>query len=123
LNIQIITRGKGKSAVAAAAYRAGTNLTNEYDGEVHDFTRKGGVVYSEIILPEHAPPEFADRSTLWNAVEKVERYKTAQLAREVELAFPYELTAGQNLALVRKYVQQNFVNAGMCASTASVSAI
>jgi hypothetical protein len=115
LHLGIITRGKGKSAVAAAADRSGTNLTNEYDGEVHDFTHKGGLVHTEIILPANAPPEFADRSTLWNSVEKVERYKTAQLAREVELAFPYELTAEQNLSLVRKYVTENFVNAGMCA--------
>ncbi len=72
-SINIISRGQGKSAVGAAAYRSGQKLTNEYDGLTHDYTRKGGVVHTEILLPEHAPREYADRSTLWNAVEKVEK--------------------------------------------------
>ena len=70
--IKIIQRSKGKSAVAAAAYRSGTKLTNEWDGLTHDYTHKGGVVHAEIMLPVHAPPEFADRSTLWNSVEQIE---------------------------------------------------
>ena len=72
-------------------------------------------MHSEILLPDHAPAEYADRSTLWNAVEKVERYKTAQLAREIEIALPVELTVEQNKNLVREYVNQHFVSAGMCA--------
>ena len=68
-NIGIVSRGKGKSAVAAAAYRSGEKLTNEWDGMTHDYTRKGGVVHTEIMLPPHAPPSFADRSTLWNSSE------------------------------------------------------
>jgi hypothetical protein len=115
LSIQVISRGKGKSAVAAAAYRAGEKLTNEYEGDTYDYTHKGGVIHTEILLPEHAPREFLDRSTLWNAVEKSEVAKNSQLAREMNLAFPYELTAEQNLSLVRRYVRENFVNAGMCA--------
>ena len=83
-SIKIISRGKGKSAVGAAAYRSGQRLLNDYDGLVHDFTKKGGVVHTEILLPEHAPPEYSDRSTLWNAVEKVEKAKNSQLAREIE---------------------------------------
>jgi len=75
-------------------------------------------VHSEILLPDHAPAEYADRAILWNAVEKVERYKTAQLAREIELALPVELTQEQNISLVRKYVNQHFVSAGMCADIA-----
>ena len=71
-SIKIISRGKGKSAVAAAAYRSGEKLTNDYDGTTHDFTRKGGVVHMEILLPDNAPREYADRSTLWNAVEAAE---------------------------------------------------
>ena len=82
-NIGIVSRGKGKSAVAAAAYRSGEKLTNEWDGMTHDYTRKGGVICSEILLPSHAPPEYADRETLWNAVEKAERGKKAQLASNV----------------------------------------
>ena len=84
----------------------------------HDYTKKGGVVHAEILLPDHAPTEYADRAVLWNAVEKVERYKTAQLAREIELALPLELTAEQNISLVREYVNQHFVAVGMCADIA-----
>ena len=91
-SIKIISRGKGKSAVAAAAYRSGEKLTNDYDGTTHDFTRKGGVVYTEILLPDKAPREYTDRSTLWNAVEAVEKSKNAQLSREIEIALPNELS-------------------------------
>jgi len=115
LSIKIISRGKGKTAVAAAAYRAGETITNEYDGITHDYTRKGGIVHTEILLPNHAPVKYADRAVLWNAVEKVERCKTAQLAREIEIALPAELTREQNISLVRRYVKENFVNVGMCA--------
>jgi len=89
LSIKIISRGKGKSAVAAAAYRAGEKIKNEYDGMEHDFTRKGGVVHTEILLPDNAPPEYKDRAVLWNAVEKIERAKNSQLAREMSLPCPW----------------------------------
>lgn len=72
--------GKGKSAVAAAAYRAGEKITNQFDGMTHDYTHKGGVVHTEILLPDHAPAEYADRAVLWNEVEKIEKAKNAQLA-------------------------------------------
>ena len=114
-SIKIISRGKGKSAVAAAAYRAGEKLTNEFDGITHDYTRKGGVIHTEILLPENAPAEYADRSLLWNAVEKAEKAKNAQLAREIEIALPQELTREQGISLAREYVKEQFVNAGMCA--------
>lgn len=116
--IKIIQRSKGKFAVAAAAYRSGTKLTNDWDGLTHDYSRKRGVVYAEIMLPSHAPPEFADRSTLWNSVEQIEKAKDSQLAREVEVALPCELTREQQLALIRAYVKDNFVAAGMCADFA-----
>ncbi len=116
--IKIIQRSQGKSAVAAAAYRSGTKLTNEWDGLTHDYTHKCGVVHAEIMLPVHAPPEFADRSTLWNSVEQIEKARDSQLAREVEEALPRELTREQQLALVRAYVKDNFVAAGMCADFA-----
>ena len=84
--IKVTSRGNGgKSAVAAAAYRAGEKLTNEYDGRTHDYTKKEGIVHTEILLPDHAPSEYADRSTLWNAVEKIEKAKNAQLARDIEV--------------------------------------
>ena len=116
--IKIIQRSKGKSALAAAAYRSGTKLTNEWDGLTHDYTHKGGVVHAEIMLPSHAPPEFADRSILWNSVEQIEKSRDSQLAREVEVALPRELTREQQLALLRAYVKDNFVAAGMCADFA-----
>ena len=119
LSIKIISRGKGgKSAVAAAAYRAAEKIHNEYDGMTHDYTRKGGVVHTEILLPENAPAEYADRAVLWNAVEKIEKAKNAQLAREIEIALPVELTREQNISLVREYVNRHFVAAGMCADFA-----
>ncbi|GHU55975.1 hypothetical protein AGMMS49975_18550 [Clostridia bacterium] len=91
LHLQIITRGSGKSAVGATAYRSGDTLKNEYDAELHDYSRKRGIVHTEILLPENAPAEYSNRYTLWNAVEKSERYKTAQLSREIEIALPVEL--------------------------------
>ena len=81
-----IKRSAGQSAVAAAAYRSGEKLHSEYYGEDSDYTRKGGVICSEILLPSHAPPEYADRETLWNAVEKAERGKKAQLAYSFDIA-------------------------------------
>lgn len=113
-SIKIISRGKGKSAVAAAAYRAGEKMINDYDGITHDYTRKGGVVHTEILLPEYAPREYSDRSILWNAVEKIERAKNSQLAREIELALPVELAREQNIMIARAYVQEQFVDKGMC---------
>ena len=104
--------------MAAAAYRSGEKLVNEWDGMTHDYTRKGGVVHTEIILPAHAPPEFQDRSTLWNAVEQIEKSSDAQLAREIEVALPVELSRAEQLALVRSFVKDNFVDAGMCADFA-----
>jgi len=115
LSIKIVSRGKGKSAVAAAAYRSGEKIKNEYDGIIHDYTRKRGVVHTEILLPVNAPAEYADRAVLWNAVEQVEKAKNSQLAREIELALPVELSREQGITLVRDYVKQCFAEHGMCA--------
>ena len=114
-SIKIVSRGKGKSAVAAAAYRSGEKLTNEWDGLTHDYTKKGGVVHSEILLPAHAPPTFSDRSTLWNSVELSEKSNNAQLAREVEIALPVELSREEQTRLVREYCSSQFVSKGMIA--------
>ena len=116
--IQIIKRSVGRSAVAAAAYRSGERLTNEWDGKTHDYTHKPGIVHKEIMLPAHAPPEFQDRSTLWNSVEQIEKASDAQLAREIEVALPVELSRAEQLALVRSFVKDNFVAEGMCADFA-----
>ena len=118
LSIKIISRGKNKSAVAASAYRSGEKIKNEYDGVVHDFTRKGGIAHTEILLPQNAPKEFTNRSVLWNSVEKIEKSKNSQLAREIEIALPKELNREKQIELVREYVKENFVKVGMCADIA-----
>lgn len=116
--VKIVKRSKGRSAVEAAAYRSGTKMTNEWDGQTHDYTRKRGVVHTEIMLPPHAPPEFFGRSTLWNSVEQIEKAKDCQLARDIEAALPRELSGEQQLALIRSFVKDTFVDKGMCADFA-----
>lgn len=111
---KIISRGQGRSAVGAVAYRSGEKLYNEYDGIEHDYTKKGGVVYSEIMLCENAPKEYQDRQTLWNAVEQIEKSSKAQLAREYEVALPVELSREEQIKLVRDFAKENFVDNGMC---------
>jgi hypothetical protein len=117
-HIKVYSRGNGESAVGAAAYRSGQKFTNEYDGIIHDYTRKTGVVHTGIFLPANAPAEYADRATLWNAVEKVEKQCNSQLAREINVALPVELSFEQNLSLLRRYVQDNFVAVGMAVDLA-----
>ena len=108
-----IKRSAGQSAVAAAAYRAGEKLHSEYYGEDSDYTRKSGVICSEILLPSHAPPEYADRETLWNAVEKAERGKKAQLAYSFDIALQNEFSMQENIALARQFLLENFVSRGI----------
>lgn len=117
-SVKIIGRSKGKSVIAAAAYRAGEKLYDRETGLTHDFTRKGGVVHREILLPDHAPTEYWDRQTLWKSVTEVEKKSNAQLAREVEVALPVEFSRELQLAVIREYVQINFVSKGMCADIA-----
>ena len=107
LNAKIISRGgeKPQSAVASAAYRSATKIYCEYDGEIKDFSRKGHVIYSEILLPEYAPKEFADRSVLWNAVENFEKGSRAQLSREIEFSLPCELDADERLQVAKKLAE------------------
>ena len=104
--------------MAAAAYRAGEKLRSEYYGEDSDYTRKGGVICSEILLPSHAPPEYADRETLWNAVEKAECGKKAQLAYSFDIALQNEFSMQENIDLARQFLSDNFVSRGMVADFA-----
>ena len=106
-------RSKGQSAIASAAYRSGEKLYSEYYGEYSDYTRKGGVICSDILLPPHVPKEYADRQTLWNAVEKAERGKTAQLAYSFEISLQNEFSLEENIALARKFLLEQFVSRGM----------
>ena len=91
----------------------GERLYSEYYGEYSDYTRKGGVICSDILLPSHAPPEYADRQTLWNAVEKAERGKNAQLAYSFDIALQNEFSLEENIALARQFLLENFVSRGM----------
>ena len=111
-------RSAGQSVIESAAYRAGERLYSERYGEYSDYTRKGGVVYTEILLPPHAPREYADRQTLWNAVEAAERGKNAQLAYSFDIALQNEFTLEENIALARRFLLDNFVSRGMIADFA-----
>lgn len=118
-SIKIISRGKGRSAVACAAYRSGTKLTDLATGKKFDYSNKSGVVFFEVLLPENAPTIFAvDRNILWDAVERKETHSAAQLAREVEVALPCEFTRQEQIDTVREYIMKNFVREGMCADWA-----
>ncbi len=108
-----IKRSSGQSAIACAAYRAGEKLHSEYYGDDSDYTHKGGVVCSEILLPTHAPPEYADRETLWNAVEKAEKHPKAQLAYSFDIALQNEFSMAENIELARQFLLENFVSRGM----------
>ena len=112
---KVISRASGRSAVGAAAYRAGERLHDERLDRDHDFRARSGVEHSEIMLPDGAPERFADRKTLWNEVEAVEKRKDAQLAREIEFAIPREMTKPQGIELARDFVQAEFVDRGMIA--------
>ena len=113
LNVTQIKRSKGQSAIAAAAYRTGEKLYSEYYGETSDYTKKHGVICSEILLPDHAPREYADRQTLWNAVEKAEHGKNAQLAYSFDIALQNEFSLDENIALARQFLLEHFVSRGM----------
>lgn len=115
---QIIGRSSGRSAVAAAAYRAGISMADERTGLVHDFSRRHGIAHTEIMAPDNAPDWMTERARLWNAVELAEKRKDSQLAREVQLSLPHELTDAQRLELVRGFVKEQFVSRGMIADFA-----
>lgn len=115
-SVEQISRGKGQSSVASAAYRSGEQLFSEYYGEYSDYTKKTGVILSEIMLPENAPAEFSDRQTLWNSVEGVEKNKKAQLAYSFDFSLQNEFTMEENIEIARKYIRENFVAKGMIVS-------
>ena len=118
LEAKAVSRGSGRSAVAAAAYMSCSEIHNEYDGVTHDFTRKRGLVWQQIFLPKNAPPEWTDRSVLWNAVEAAEKSKDSRLARELVVALPVELDKTRWIKLLTEYIQEYFVADGMCADVA-----
>ena len=114
----MVSRGAGRSAAAAAAYLSCSRIYNDYDGVQHDYTRKQGLVWQQVFLPPQAPPEWQDREKLWNAVEAAEKAKDSRLARELVVALPIELNQEQQISLIEKFVQEQFVADGMCADAA-----
>lgn len=118
LEAKVVSRGTGRSAVAASAYLSCSKILNDYDGVQHDYTRKKGLVWQDVFLPEFAPPEWKDRGVLWNAVEENEKTKDSRLAREFVPALPVELTPAQWQELLTDFIQSSFVAEGMCADVA-----
>ena len=118
LEAKMVSRGAGRSAVAASAYLSCSRLYNDYDGIQHDYTKKQGLVWQQIFLPEYAPQEWQDREKLWNAVEKVETAKDSRLAREFVMALPIELSREQQIELLQDFIREQFVADGMCADAA-----
>lgn len=114
-NISIAKRSKGDSSVKSIAYQSAEKIKDNRLGEISDYTRKQGVVYSEIILPENAPQKFKIRSVLWNEVEAIEKQKNSQVARKIEVALPRELNRQEQINLTREYIKNNFVSKGMIA--------
>lgn len=115
---QVISRGAGRSVVAAAAYRAATAIHDERTGLTHDYGAKEGVAFSEILAPQGSPDWVHDRQALWNAVEAAEKRVDAQTAREVNVALPKELSQPQQIALLRAFIEEQYVSRGMVADVA-----
>ena len=118
LEAKVVGRGAGRSAVAASAYLSCSHLYNDYDGVQHAYTRKQGLVWQRVFLPEYAPQEWQDREKLWNAVEEVETAKDSRLAREFVVALPIKLNREEQIELLQEFVREQFVADGMCADAA-----
>ena len=118
MQAKVVSRGSGRSAVAASAYMSCSRIYNDYDGIQHDYTRKHGLIYQEVMLPPMAPPKWKNREQLWNAVEAAEKTKDSLLAREFVVALPIELDKDSNISLLQNFIQKNFVDMGMCADFA-----
>ena len=118
LEAKVVSRGAGRSAVAASAYLSCSRLYNDYDGIQHDYTKKQGLVWQDVFLPEYALQEWQDREKLWNAVEEVETAKDSRLAREFVVALPIELSREQQIELLQEFIRGQFISDGMCADAA-----
>ena len=115
---KIVSRGTGRSVVAASAYMSCSRMYNDYDGIQHDYTKKQGLVWQQVFLPAQASQEWRDREQLWNAVEAAEKTKDSRLAREIIVALPVELEHDEQIALTSAYISQQFAADGMCADVA-----
>lgn len=118
LNVSYVSRKQGRSIAAAAAYRSGELLYDNYIGKNYDYTDRQDVLYKEIILPKNAPREYYNRELLVGAINNSETRSDSRTAREIKIALPNELSLEQNIKLVKNYVLENFVKIGMCADVA-----
>lgn len=114
-HVDIVTRSKGASVIAKAAYNARDKLNDEHYGKVHDYSKKEDLVFSKIFLPEHISKEFSDREYLWNSVEKIEKSKNSQLARNLLFTLPRELNEEDRIRLISEFIEENFTSKGMIA--------
>ena len=114
-HVDIVTRSKGASVIAKAAYNARDKLQDEYYGKTHDYSKKTDLVFSKIFLPEHIPKEFSNREYLWNSVEKIEKSKNSQLARNLLFELPRELNEEDRIKLISEFIEENFTSKGMIA--------
>lgn len=115
LEAKVVSRGAGRSVIAAAAYASCSRLYNDYDGLTHDYTRKQGCLYSEVFLPQYAPEAWKDRQVLWEAVESVEKTKDSRLARELVVALPSELSLDDWKGMLERFIREQGTDLGMCA--------
>ncbi|MBZ2385802.1 MobA/MobL family protein [Anaerococcus murdochii] len=114
-HVDIVTRSKGASVIAKAAYNARDKLNDEHYGKVHDYSKKEDLVFSKIFLPEHIPKKFSNREYLWNSVEKIEKSKNSQLARNLLFTLPRELNQEDRIKLISEFIEENFTSKGMIA--------
>lgn len=114
-HVDIVARSKGHSVIAKAAYNARDKLQDEYYGKTNDYSKKEDLVFSKIFLPEHIPKEFSNREYLWNEVEKIEKSKNSQLARNLLFELPRELNEQDRIKLISEFIEENFTSKGMIA--------
>ena len=114
-HVDIVSRSKGESVIAKAAYNARDKLKDDYYGKTHDYSKKDDLVFSKIFLPEHIPKEFSKREYLWNEVEKIEKSKNSQLARNLLFTLPRELNEEDRIKLISEFIEENFTSKGMIA--------
>lgn len=114
-HVDIVSRSKGHSVIVKAAYNARDKLKDDYYGKTHDYSKKDDLVFSKIFLPEHIPKEFSNREYLWNSVEKIEKSKNSQLARNLLFTLPRELNEEDRINLISEFIEENFTSKGMIA--------
>lgn len=115
LHVGTISRGAGRSSVQMAAYCSRSKMLDERTGRTYNYAGRLDLVHHEVMLPDHAPDTFFDSQVLWNSVEEVEKSRNARLARAIIIALPKEIDAKTHISMLRQYVQEYFVQHGMCA--------